>query len=505
VPDEQDHAEPTAPAILTVPLEPPERLETLVREAQGGHAAAFEALVVRFQDMAAGYAYALLRDRHLAQDAAQEAFAEAYLSLAGLREPGAFGGWLRRVVFKHCDRVTRRRRLRVARLDEALDLPETSLGPAELAEQAEARAVVRHAMAELPEPERVVTALRYAGEYTQAEIAGFLGVPVTTVNNRLHAARKRLHRSMMSMVRDQMRDARPSKDSGFVEGVLRLVRFARGKVRDVYAVGDDQLFIVSSDRVSAFDVVLPNPIPDRGKVLTQLSVYWFGQTGGIVPNHLISADLAAFPQPVRGEAEVVAGRSMLVRRAKRIDIECVARGYISGSAWREYTKQGTACGIKLPQGLVESQQLPEPIFTPAIKTDTGHDENISFDRLVELVGGALAEQLRDVTLRVYSYAATVAREKGIIIADTKMEFGQLDGKLILIDELLTPDSSRFWDAAQYQPGKTPASFDKQYLRDWLDSSGWNKEPPAPELPEDVVANTRSRYIEALERITGKGL
>ncbi len=284
-----------------------------------------------------------------------------------------------------------------------------------------------------------------------------------------------------------------------------LMRFARGKVRDIYAVGDDKLFVVSTDRVSAFDVVMPNPIPDRGKVLTQLSTFWFRQTGEIVPNHLIADDLASFPEPARAQAEVVEGRSMLVRRAKRIDIECVARGYLSGSAWSEYRKQGTACGITLPEGLVESQQLPEPIFTPTTKADQGHDLPLTFDELVERVGGPLAEQLRDVTLAVYAYAAGVALEKGIIIADTKLEFGLLGDELILIDELLTPDSSRFWDAAQYQPGKTPASFDKQYLRDWLDQSGWNKEPPAPELPEDVVANTRRRYVEALERLTGKGL
>src|SRR5688572_4199524 len=284
-----------------------------------------------------------------------------------------------------------------------------------------------------------------------------------------------------------------------------LVRFARGKVRDIYAGGEDQLLIVSTDRVSAFDVVLPNPIPDRGKVLTQLSTFWFRQTGNIVPNHLLADDLASFPESVRAQSDVVEGRSMLVRRTKRIDVECVARGYISGSAWSEYKKHGTACGITLPDGLVESQQLPEPIFTPATKADTGHDENISFERLVELVGAPLAEQLRTVTLAVYSYAAKVAREKGIIIADTKMEFGLLGEELILIDELLTPDSSRFWDAAAYQPGKTPASFDKQYLRDWLDQSGWDKEPPAPELPADVVSNTRARYVEALERLTGKGL
>ncbi|HEU5317040.1 MAG TPA: phosphoribosylaminoimidazolesuccinocarboxamide synthase [Chloroflexota bacterium] len=284
-----------------------------------------------------------------------------------------------------------------------------------------------------------------------------------------------------------------------------LLRFARGKVRDIYAVGDDQLLIVSTDRVSAFDVVMPNPVPDRGKVLTQLSTFWFRQTTHIVPNHLISDRVEDFPDSVRGAADQVEGRSMLVRRGKRVDIECVARGYISGSAWSEYKQQGTACGIKLPSGLVESQQLPEPIFTPATKADQGHDENISFERLVALVGEPLARKLRDVTLAVYSYAAKVAREKGIIIADTKMEFGLLGDELILIDELLTPDSSRFWDAAVYKPGATPASFDKQYLRDWLEQSGWNKEPPAPELPEDVVANTRRRYVEALERLTGRGL
>jgi phosphoribosylaminoimidazole-succinocarboxamide synthase len=305
-----------------------------------------------------------------------------------------------------------------------------------------------------------------------------------------------------------------------------LVRFARGKVRDIYAVGDDRLLIVSTDRVSAFDAVMPNPIPERGKVLTQLSAFWFGQTQHLVPNHLLSTAMADFPPQVHGHAEMLEGRSMLVRRTKRIDVECVVRGYLSGSAWSEYRKQGTACGIRLPQGLVESQQLPEPIFTPAIKADSGHDENISFERLVSIVGAPLAERLRAVTLAVYSFAAGVARERGIIIADTKMEFGLLpagsgdtgidgapvrnaqdgaEGVLILIDELLTPDSSRFWDSMAYRPGATPASFDKQYLRDWLEQSGWNKEPPAPALPGDVVAATRERYIEALRRLTGKGL
>jgi len=285
-----------------------------------------------------------------------------------------------------------------------------------------------------------------------------------------------------------------------------LVRFARGKVRDIYAVGDDQLLIVSTDRVSAFDVVMPNPIPDRGKVLTQLSTFWFRQTGDIVRNHLIADDLASFPESVRAQTDVVAGRSMLVRRTKRIDVECVARGYISGSAWSEYKKQGTACGIALPAGLVESQQLSEPIFTPATKADTGHDENISFERLVEIVGAPLAEKLRKVTLAVYSYAAKVAREKGIIIADTKMEFGLLGEELILIDELLTPDSSRFWDAATCVPGRPQPSFDKQFVRDYLQSvPGWDKQPPAPDLPDEIVRKTAEKYREAFRRITGRDL
>ncbi len=255
-------------------------------------------------------------------------------------------------------------------------------------------------------------------------------------------------------------------------------------------------------------------------MLNQLSAFWFRRTGDILPNHLLSDDVAAYPEALRRHADTLAGRSMLVKRTHRIDVECVARGYISGSAWSEYKRQGTACGIQLPAGLVESQQLPEPIFTPATKAATGHDENISFERLVSIVGRPLAERLREKTLAVYTWAAEYARERGIIIADTKMEFGLLpggegeslrndqdgaEGALILIDELLTPDSSRFWDAATYRPGSAPPSYDKQYVRDYLEQTGWNKEPPAPSLPPDVVAKTREKYVEALQRITDAGL
>jgi phosphoribosylaminoimidazole-succinocarboxamide synthase len=313
----------------------------------------------------------------------------------------------------------------------------------------------------------------------------------------------------------------PGNSPGLRETDLAEVpRFARGKVRDIYAIGADQLLIVSTDRLSAFDVVLPTAIPDRGKVLTQLSAFWFERTGALVPNHLLSTDVGSFPEAVQRHHQVLQDRSMLVRRTQRIDVECVARGYVAGSAWSEYRRQGTACGIPLPAGLVESQRLPEPIFTPATKAETGHDENISFERLVSLVGEPLAERLRETTLAVYSHAAAYARERGIIIADTKMEFGLLaggegevlqnaqngtQGTLMLIDELLTPDSSRFWDLATYQPGTSPPSYDKQFVRDYLETTDWNKEYPGPELPPDVVARTREKYVEALERLTGSGL
>ena len=287
--------------------------------------------------------------------------------------------------------------------------------------------------------------------------------------------------------------------------------FARGKVRDLYAVGEDRLLIVATDRISAFDVVLPTAIPDKGKVLNRLSAFWFQRTAETFPNHLLSTDPATYPPDLAAHREALAGRSMLVRRTERIDVECVARGYLAGSAWSEYRRDGTACGIPLPAGLRESEALPEPIFTPAIKAPSGHDENIPFSRLVELVGERLAERLRRATLEVYASAARYAAGRGIIIADTKMEFGLLpapDGAptgqetLILIDELLTPDSSRFWEASTYEVGTAPPSYDKQYVRDYLEGSGWNKEPPAPTLPPEVVAQTRQRYVDALHRLTG---
>jgi phosphoribosylaminoimidazole-succinocarboxamide synthase len=278
---------------------------------------------------------------------------------------------------------------------------------------------------------------------------------------------------------------------------------ARGKVRDIYQADNRHLVMVTTDRISAFDVILPTPIPDKGRVLTGLSIFWFRQTEDLVPNHLSSTDVDTFPPDFMEHREELAGRSMLVRRAQMVPIECVARGYLSGSGWKEYQSTGAVCGVSLPAGLAESDRLPEPIFTPATKAETGHDENISLERAGELVGEGLAQRLKELTLEIYERGAALARERGVILADTKFEFGFIDGEITLCDEVLTPDSSRFWPSDRYQPGGTQPSFDKQYVRDWLDQSGWDHEPPAPELPPAVVGQTAARYREAYERITGE--
>jgi phosphoribosylaminoimidazole-succinocarboxamide synthase len=279
----------------------------------------------------------------------------------------------------------------------------------------------------------------------------------------------------------------------------------RGKVRDIYDLGD-QLLIVATDRMSAFDVVMPNPIPDKGRILTQLSKFWFDLTRGIVPNHVISTEVKDYPKACEPYQEMLKDRSMLVMKTEVLPVECVVRGYLSGSGWEEYRKTGEICGIQLLKGLVESSKLDEPIFTPATKAEMGlHDENINFERVEKIVGRELAQKLKTLSLTIYKKARDIAEKKGIIIADTKMEFGVKDKKLILIDELLTPDSSRFWPKNEYQPGGPQKSFDKQFLRDYLLSIRWDKSPPAPQLPEEIVQKTREKYIEAYERLVGKSL
>jgi phosphoribosylaminoimidazole-succinocarboxamide synthase len=274
----------------------------------------------------------------------------------------------------------------------------------------------------------------------------------------------------------------------------------RGKVRDVYDLGD-RLLLVSTDRLSAFDWVLPTAIPDKGRVLTQLAEFWFELLGE--RNHLITTDVAKMDLPAGADRAMLAGRSTLCRKTTVVPIECVVRGYLAGSGWKEYQQSGTVCGVKLPTGLVESSRLPEPIFTPSTKAAEGHDENISFERMVEMIGGNLAEELRVRSLRIFARGAEFARQRGIIIADTKFEFGRVGDELLLIDEVLTPDSSRFWPADQYAPGRGQPSFDKQFVRDWLSSTDWDKNSPPPALPDEVVAKTRQKYVEAFERLTDR--
>ena len=273
----------------------------------------------------------------------------------------------------------------------------------------------------------------------------------------------------------------------------------RGKVRDTYPLDDETLLMIATDRISAFDVVLPTGIPDKGAVLNQISAFWFEKTAHLVPNHLISLASERPDLDISGE---IARRAMVVKRAERIDVECVVRGFITGSAWSEYRCSGTVQGNPMPDGMREGDPFPEVLFTPTTKAEVGHDENMSFDEVVDMVGTDTANKLRDTTIEVYAFARDFARQLGIIIADTKMEFGTVDGELILIDELLTPDSSRFWDASGYEPGKSQPNYDKQFVRDWLDEAGWDHEPPAPELPENVVLRTSERYAEAFVRLTG---
>jgi phosphoribosylaminoimidazole-succinocarboxamide synthase len=286
---------------------------------------------------------------------------------------------------------------------------------------------------------------------------------------------------------------------------LPLKLFARGKVSDTYELGGDQLLMVATDRISAFDHVLPNGIPDRGKVLTQLSIFWFSQTHAFQANHLVSGMVPDLPASLKAFRDKLSGRFMIVRKAKRIDFECVVRGYLAGSAWKEYQASSTLAGQPMPPGLMESQKLEYPIFSPATKAETGHDENVTFDQMKKELGDELGTKLRDASMELYNYASEFSARRGLILADTKFEFGLVGDDVILIDEVLTPDSSRYWDAATYKVGTSPESYDKQFVRDWLISSGWDKESDPPRLPDDIVAQTRLRYLTAYQRIVGKPL
>lgn len=291
------------------------------------------------------------------------------------------------------------------------------------------------------------------------------------------------------------------QDDIVLETSLPLPLLGRGKVRDIYDLGDRLLFI-ASDRISAFDCILGSGIPCKGRVLTQTSLFWFDFLRDTVPSHVLTADIEQYPAELQKDRGMLAGRSMLVKKARMIPVECVARGYLAGSGWKEYKAAGTVCGIALPAGLRESERLPHPIFTPATKAETGHDENVSFERVADSIGNKLAERLRDLTLAIYERASAYALDRGLILADTKFEFGFIDDELVLADEVLTPDSSRYWPADSYRPGGAQLSFDKQYVRDYLETLSWDKRPPAPSLPPDVVRKTSEKYQEAYARLTG---
>ena len=280
--------------------------------------------------------------------------------------------------------------------------------------------------------------------------------------------------------------------------------FVKGKVRNVYDLGD-KLLVVATDRISAFDVVFPDLIPNKGKVLNSISEFWFNYTSDIIGNHMVTTDVSRYPDGLSKYTEELQGRSMLVRKVEMVEAECIVRGYLEGSGLKEYNAKGSVCGIKLPSGLKQCDRLPEPIFTPSTKASEGHDENVTFEVLAQKIGHDMAVRLRDASIALYESAARHAESKGIILADTKFEFGMLDGKLVLADEAFTPDSSRFWDRTDYQPGRPQKSFDKQFVREYLESIQWNKQPPAPKLPEQVIKNTEAKYIEAYERITGKSI
>ena len=285
---------------------------------------------------------------------------------------------------------------------------------------------------------------------------------------------------------------------------LPFKQFKKGKVRDIYEV-DDKLLLIVTDRISAFDWVLPEAIPNKGICLTQISAFWFDYFNDIIPNHMISADVTDFPAELQKYTDELYGRSMLVKKAEVLPIECIVRGYISGSAWRSYKKDNTVCGMKLPSGMQESEQFNEPLFTPSTKAETGHDENISYEEMENIIGADDAAKLKELSLKIYKTAAEYARKKGIIIADTKFEFGKIGDQIIIVDELLTPDSSRFWPADEYQPGKGQPSFDKQYVRDYLSTTDWDKDSDPPHLPDEVVSGTEKRYLEAYEKLTGEKL
>ena len=496
--------------------------KVLISRAQSGDEQAFADLMRMYYAFVYAIVIEIVNNPHDAEEVVQDTFLNAYRGLTQYEEQTKFRSWLATIARNRALNWLRAQRMDTVSINEvkehALQTPNTLDDQLIRDEQ---RKLIRRAMETLPQKDREIAHSYYLDGASYDELTRTHGLSYKAIAFRLSRAKQRLAKRLQYLLTgSSVPPATTLKQiysGGFTAmkietvpkitaGAIGIVALAsRGKVRDLYDLGDE-LLIISTDRISAFDVVLPNGIPYKGQILTGLSEFWFDYTKSIVDNHIITTDVSQYPDVLQADTEVLKGRSMLVRKAKRIDIECVVRGYIAGTAWSEYKQDGTVCGEKLPAGLTESEQLPEPIFTPATKAEQGeHDENISIAEMEETIGKALSDKIIQTSFALFEAASKHAEKSGIILCDTKFEFGQIDGQLILIDEVFTPDSSRFWPKDEYKPGSSPPSFDKQYVRDYLSDIGWNKEPPVPELPAEVIRQTSEKYLEAYRLIVGREL
>ena len=496
--------------------------KVLIARAQSGDEEAFTHLMRAHYAFVYAIVIEIVNNPHDTEEVVQDTFLNAYRGLAQYEEQTKFRNWLATIARNRALNWLREQRLDTVSIDEveehALQTPNTLDDQLIRDEQ---RELIRRAMETLSEKDRVIAHSYYLDGASYDELIRMHGLSYKAIAFRLSRAKRRLAKRLQYLLTGlSIPPATTLKQ--IYSGGLTAMKIGtapkitetnltnldlanRGKVRDLYDLGEE-LLIISTDWISAFDVVLPNGIPYKGKILTGLSEFWFDYTKSIVDNHIITTDVSQYPDMLQADAEVLKGRSMLVRKANRIDIECVVRGYIAGSAWSEYKQDGTVCGEKLPAGLTEWERLPELIFTPATKAEQGeHDENISIAEMEAEIGKELSEKIIQTSFALFEAASEHAEKSGIILCDTKFEFGQIDGQLILIDEVFTPDSSRFWPKDEYKPGSSPPSFDKQYVRDYLSDVGWNKEPPAPELPAEVISQTSEKYLETYRLIVGREL
>ncbi len=484
--------------------------KAFISRAQSGDEQAFAHLMRTYYAFVYAIVIEIVNNPHDAEEVVQDTFLNAYRGLAQYEEQTKFRSWLATIARNRALNWLRAQRMDTVSINEVEE--HTLQTPNTLDDQLirdEQRELIRRAMETLSQKDREIAHSYYLDGASYDELTKTHGLSYKAIAFRLSRAKQRLTKRLQYLLTGlSIPPATTLKQiysGGLTAMKIGTALATSGKVRDLYDLGE-QLLIISTDRISAFDVVLPNGIPYKGQILTGLSEFWFDYTKSIVDNHIITTDVSQYPDVLQADTEVLKGRSMLVRKANRIDIECVVRRYIAGSAWSEYKQDGTVCGEKLPAGLTESERLPELIFTPATKAEHGeHDENISIAEMEAEIGKELSEKIIQTSFALFEAASAHAEKSGIILCDTKFEFGQIDGQLILIDEVFTPDSSRFWPKDEYKPGSSPPSFDKQYVRDYLSDVGWNKEPPAPELPAEVISQTSEKYLEAYRLIVGQEL